>query len=567
LISAGAILWTLAACWFLVPHLFRATRADRLDLLANVVFVLLMFTGSFNFILYLVGFFCAWGRRLESFKASDATRTAIVMPVYNEDMERVFLGVRQTWLSVKAAGLAESTDFYLLCDSVEPKAQLEEDRAFNRLAGLFHSDDAEAGRLFLIRRQEHGKYKAGNIAHFLETRGHVYDFMLVLDADSVMTGEKIQRLIGMMEARPWTAVIQSVIIPIRARTLFARAMQYGISRSLSLYGAGMYWFLGPDSVYWGHNALIRVQPFMQYCNLPIMPGEPPLGGEIMSQDIVEAALLGREGWAVDWDVEAGGSFDELPANILTYGQRDRRWCQGNFQHFWLIFGDRMRFGHRLYFANGIMAYAAGPLLLLLVALGFIQGLRGRVYGKEPYMVASFIGFFLILMLVPKMLGYFSLAREKRYPLRECFSCLADFGLSFLIAPSLFYLHTQFVLGLLWGKMVPWVRQSRNPTEGLEWRTAARLFWLPTLLGVVWTWAALRYTPSFLLYLFPVLLGWIFSIPIAVWSSSPALGDWFARRGLLCSELSPKEIAELGELYDEPNTAPNYPERLSPTPAR
>ena len=63
------------------------------------------------------------------------------------------------------------------------------------------------------------------------------------------------------------------------------------------------------------------------------------------------------------------------ANILTYGKRDRRWCQGNFQHFWLIFGDGVRFGHRLYFANGILAYTSGPLLRLPMTLGLAQGLR------------------------------------------------------------------------------------------------------------------------------------------------------------------------------------------------
>lgn len=541
-----AVAWTAAACWFLLPNLFRDVPADPIDWLANTLFVLLMFTGSFNFALYLVGFCCR--KSVAQVGSSPiTTRTAIVMPVYNEDMERVFAGVQQTWLSVKEAGLADALDFYLLCDSTEADAQMAEDRAFARLLPLFNSPEAEAGRLFLLRRAERTKYKAGNIANFLETEGHAYDFMLVLDADSVMAGAKIKRLINMMQERPRTGVIQSVIVPIRARTLFARAMQFGISRSLSLFGAGMYWFLGRDSVYWGHNALIRVKPFMKHCNLPIMPGDPPLGGEIMSQDIVEAALLGREGWAVDWDVEPGGSFDELPANILTYGQRDRRWCQGNFQHFWLIFGDRMRFGHRLYFANGIMAYAAGPLLLLLVILGFIQGLRGRTYLNEPLMVVSFIGFFLTLMLVPKFLGYFSLPKPARRPGPEVLSAVIDFGLSFLIAPALFYLHTQFALGVMLGKMVPWVQQSRDPEAGLEWNTAVRMFWIPTLLGFLWTWAALQYTPSFMLYLAPILIGWTLSIPIAVLSSSRAIGDWLAGRGLLSENLSIDEIAALGEL--------------------
>jgi membrane glycosyltransferase len=204
-------------------------------------------------------------------------------------------------------------------------------------------------RIFLIRRTERGKYKAGNIANFLEQHGGAYDFMLVLDADSVMLGESIKRLILRMQTQANLAILQTIVLPIRAETPLARLMAFGNSRTLPLLALGQYWFYGCDSVYWGHNALIRIAPFMEHCNLPIMPGKPPLGGHIMSQDIVEAALVARAGWAVEWDMEPRGSFDETPANILTYGRRDRRWCQGNLQHFWLIFGDGMKLAHRLYF--------------------------------------------------------------------------------------------------------------------------------------------------------------------------------------------------------------------------
>src|SRR5204863_296948 len=122
------------------------------------------------------------------------------------------------------------------------------------------------------------------------------------------------------------------------------------------------------------------------------------------QDIVEAALACRAGWTVEWDLGNSGSFDELPANLLTYGRRDRRWCQGNFQHFWLIFGDGIKWGHRIYFATGIFAYAGSPMLLLLSALAFIQGLRGRIYQTNSVILICFLGFFLTMLLTPKVLG-------------------------------------------------------------------------------------------------------------------------------------------------------------------
>ncbi len=73
----------------------------------------------------------------------------------------------------------------------------------------------------------------------------------------------------------------------------SRAALYG-----PMFAAGLhYWQLG-DGQYWGHNAIIRVAPFMEHCGLPRLPGKPPLGGEILSHDFVEAALMGRAGWTL-----------------------------------------------------------------------------------------------------------------------------------------------------------------------------------------------------------------------------------------------------------------------------
>lgn len=451
----------------------------------------LLAMGSFNLVLYIVAFFRSRSLYPETFDQPIITRTAVVMPVYNEEMTRVAAGIKRTWLSAKSAAIEDAVDFYLLSDSVAPEAREAEDRAFQKLLPLFNAPDSGSGRLFLIRRENRSKYKAGNIANFLETHGHAYDFMVVLDADSVMTGKKIKRLICMMQQRPQTAIIQTLMFPIRSRTLFARAIQYNISRAVRLYIAGTKWFFGRDSIYWGHNAILRVKPFMEHCNLPIMPGEPPLGGDLMSHDIVEAALLGRAGWRVDWDDDTSGSFDEVPANIQTYGQRDRRWCQGNFQHFWLALGDGMRFGHRFHLAHGILGYLAGPFLLLTVVFGFVQGLRGRFNDNSGRTVPVFLCLMFLLIVLPKILSYLSMPKKQRRFDREALSCLIDLSVGFFMSWPLFYLHTQFVLGLLAGKMVPWVSQARDPEGGLEWKTATRMFWLPTILRLDVGWFSLH----------------------------------------------------------------------------
>ncbi len=599
----SALFVTAASLGLWTAWSFR--RMDWVDLAATMIFITVMTAGSFNFWLYVIGFVITREKaedgnqdpgsgRLRS-EDQVTTRTAIVMPIMNEDPERVYWGARQTWRSMVRAGLAAHCDFFLLSDSTDTQtcrreekvvARLREELADPESAELVSAGDAEAsgcaemaalaqgqcqvadysaptdpgctgaewddagltsGKFYLVRREKREKFKAGNIAHFLEKGGWQYDFLLVLDADSVMFGETVKRLILRMQQRNNVGILQTVMLPIRAATPFAQIIRFGAERCLRIYAAGMYWFYGPESVYWGHNALLRIEPFMRYCNLPIMPGKPPSGGHIMSQDIVEAALLGRAGWAVEWDVDAGGSFDEVPANVLTYGKRDRRWCQGNFQHFWLIFGDRMRLFHRLYFANGIFSYAAAPLFLTLLLLGFVQGLRGRAYRLDEWTVVPFIVFFGAILLVPRILGFLRVIKKGVPFWRELKSAGVELFLSVLISPSFFYLHGRFILEVLTGHVVPWKNQSRNPHDGLNWGTSAGLFWLPTLLGTVWLIAAAIKTPAFLIFLLPVLVGWVLSIPMAVWTSNSAIGNWLTKHALLEEVFSPKDLYELGPL--------------------
>ncbi len=42
------------------------------------------------------------------------------MPICNEDVNRVFAGLRATWESVKATGNAKHFDVYILSDSYNP---------------------------------------------------------------------------------------------------------------------------------------------------------------------------------------------------------------------------------------------------------------------------------------------------------------------------------------------------------------------------------------------------------------------------------------------------------------
>jgi len=562
----GALLLTSLAC---VPLLqsFVLGNPDTLDCLAALAFVLIMLAGTFNLWLYVFGFFLskAIDDPTRVLNGPITTRTALVMPIFNEDAEQVAAGVREIWSSLRAAELAPFCDFYLLSDTVDQSGRKREDAAYAALLPLFNDNRDESGRIHLVRRKEHGKFKAGNIASFLRNYATSYDFMVVLDADSVMLGPAIKRLIYRMQSDPAVALVQSLIVPIRAHSLFGLVMQFGASRGLPVFGCGLHWFWGPDSVYWGHNAIVRIEPFMEFCNLPTLPGRPPLGGDIMSQDIVEAALLGRAGWKVEWDLVPSGSFDQMPPDVLAYGQRDRRWCQGNFQHFWLIFGDGMKLAHRLYFAIGIMAYATSPLLLILLVIGFTQGLRGRDYETRFGDVATFVCWMLSMMFIPKALAFLRRIRLDAPLWKEGASFLIESFVGVILAPSILYMHTVSVLSILCGRPVRWISQQRMLNAGLSWISAAKVFGLPTLVGVLWLALALKATPGFVIFLAPVLIGWILSIPVATMTSDPRFGSWAAKYGLLSDSLSEEERYALqkGHVPQKSRFRQTHPNRIGP----
>lgn len=543
-VTLAIILVTLIC--LLISGPFVVSESGILGLASLFLYSVLMLGAVFNMLIYLVGLFLlrhsgspssARGQRNQK-----SSSLAILMPVYNEEPCRVAMGIERIWNSIAACGLDKRADFFLLSDSTSKDIQEEEDWQIEELARrVFFGTQ---GSLQLIRRKNRSKYKAGNIAHFLEQFAEGYEYMLVLDADSFMAGESILVMLDRMEADPQIAILQSLVLPMRAESRFARLMQYSIHRCMPVYARGLAWFSGQEAVYWGHNALIRIAPFMAHANLPWMPGEGPLGGAILSQDIVEAALLGRAGWKVEWHVHGGGSFDELPSNIISYGRRDRRWCQGNMQHFWLMLGDRMKPGHRIYFAIGILSYLSGPLLLLLALLGlsqivFYPTLHDLTF---PWAFLACLG---VLIFFPKLTGFLAFPRKATL-WREVSSQCVEVVFSFLLAPLLFFMHSLFVAEILLGGKVGWGGQSRSSTEEIGWRQATHHFWMPTVMGLLFLCLALVKAPSALIYIAPLCAGWIVSIPLAVVTSRP-LGCMTRWLGRWEEDLSLEEQKELGSL--------------------
>ena len=336
-------------------------------------------------------------------------RTALIMPICNEDVDRVFAGLRATWESVKATGNAEHFDVYILSDSYNPDICVAEQKAWMELIAEVQGE----GQIFYRRRRRRVKRKSGNLDDFCRRWGGDYKYMVVLDADSVMTGRCLTQLVDLMEAHPQVGIAQTAPVGCGQQSLHARAQQYA-SRVLGrLYVHGLqFWQLG-DSHYWGHNAILRVEPFMKHCALARLPGRGGLSGEILSHDFVEAALMRRAGFEVWLVPELDGSYEQLPGDLLDELQRDRRWCQGNLQNARLIAEPGLRPVHRALFATGAMSYLSAPLWLAYVVLGLTGGDAALLPGssENPAMLGLWLmtGVMLLLlcteMIIKYALGY------------------------------------------------------------------------------------------------------------------------------------------------------------------
>lgn len=168
-------------------------------------------------------------------------RTALIMPICNEDVDRVFAGLRATRESVKATGNGEHFDVYILSDSYNPDICVAEQKARMELIAEVQGE----GQIFYRRRRRRVKRKSGNIDDFCRRWGSQYSYMVVLDADSVMTGDCLTGLVRLMEANPNAGIIQSSPKASGMDTLYARCQQFATRVYGPLFTAGLhFWQLG-----------------------------------------------------------------------------------------------------------------------------------------------------------------------------------------------------------------------------------------------------------------------------------------------------------------------------------
>ena len=489
------------------------------------------------------------------------TRTAIVMPIYNEDPVRVGAGLTATWSSLSSEREQHAFDLFILSDTSDARIAADEEALWQGLVALLG-----AGRVFYRRRRERSERKAGNILDFVRRWGANYECMIVLDADSVMSGHALVTLARAMEAHPQIGILQSLPLPAGRETLFGRLIQFGARLQSPMLSAGLAYWQAGDSNYWGHNAIVRLRAFAQHCRLPRLSGRPPLGGEILSHDFVEAAFMCRAGYEVRQLPDLSGSWEEVPANVIDYAARDRRWTQGNLQHSRVLMFPGLHPLSRVHLLTGIVAYVSSPMWLALLLLSsllsaiaaakrveyFFPGLQS-LFPRWPQIRSGEIAVLFVLtlavLLLPKVLGAILAMRDALLrgqfggSARLCASLLVEQFFSMLLAPTMMLFHSTFVVQTLLGRSVSWNAQERTE-RGVTLRAAFRRQKWHLALGVAWGGAMLWLAPQFFWWLTPVLAGLLFGIPLTTWTSRISAGRLLRRIGLL---LTPEETAPPPEL--------------------
>ena len=465
----------------------------------------------------------------EAPRSETPSPTAILMPVYNEDVARVFSGVQAIYDSVREAG-ENGFGFYILSDSTDPAHWIAEEVAWERLRQALQPNV----RIFYRHRHRNLGRKSGNIQDFCENWGSLYTYMVVLDADSLMTGETLGRLRRLMDANPRAGLIQAPAQLVGRHSLFARIQQFASSVYGPTFAAGLALLQGPDGNYWGHNAIIRMRAFLQHGGLPRLSGKPPFGGEIMSHDFVEAAFLRRAGWEVWMAPDLGGSFEEPPPSIYDFLKRDRRWAQGNLQHARVLIAQGIRFPSRLHMVMGVMSYLSSPLWLLMLIVSATALVPYGISGSDNLALLQLVLATLILLYAPKFLALGIALREKENrrahggagPLLR--SVLGECLFATLFAPVVMLAHSWYVISILMGIATGWGSQTRDDRALPLWFVIRR-YWPHTLIGIGAGFLLWRWAPGDFYWFMPLLLGLWLAIPLARVTSSLRLGEAAARQ--------------------------------------
>ncbi|MFO7297056.1 MAG: glucans biosynthesis glucosyltransferase MdoH [Proteobacteria bacterium] len=460
-------------------------------------------------------------------------RTAILMTLRNEDPERAILRLKTVKESIDATGFGEQFGYFVLSDTDDPSIAEAEEKA----VAAWQRTLPDPQQVIYRRRADNTGFKAGNLRDFCERWGREYELMLPLDADSLMSGDTVIRLVRIMQAHRQLGILQSLVVGMPSSSAFARIFQFGMRHGMRSYTMGQAWWTGDCGPFWGHNAVVRIRPFLERCQLPVLPGKPPLGGHVLSHDQVEATLMRRAGYEVRVLPFECGSWEENPPTLLEFIRRDVRWCQGNMQYLKLLDMPGLHPMSRFQLIWAILMFLGIPAWTLMIALLPVLAYEAQSITQYPtaLAVALYVGFFL-MYLSPKIAGLLDVVLTRggvrRYGgrVRFAISALIELVFSFLLGAVSTIRTTIFMIGLLFGKSVTWGGQARD-AHGISWRAALVNLWPQTVFGLVLCSVLAAISPTVLAWSLPLTAGYLLAIPFAVITAHPDLGRLLRSWGL------------------------------------
>jgi membrane glycosyltransferase len=364
----------------------------------------------------------------------------------------------------------------------------------------------------------------------------------------------VRRLVRIMQVEPRLGIVQSLVTGMPSTSAFARIFQFGMRLGMRSYTIGSAWWQGDCGPYWGHNAIVRLAPFMAHCHLPPLPEGSLISGHVLSHDQIEAVLMRKAGYEVRVLPEEGESFEQNPPTLFEFIRRDLRWCQGNMQYWHFLRLPGLRPVSRYQLAFAILMFLGSPAWIGLLVIGTCAiafADTPAAFVRADAGIAVFISI-LVAWFAPKIATVIDVLM--RPPLRRAFGGGPRFlaGVAtetvffILLSPIMWFGHTVFLGRLLLGRKIGWGAQARDD-HAVPWSLAARQLWPQTALGL-WTVIVLGATaPSAIPYVLFIAGGPLLSIPLAVVTAMPAVGRALVRIGLgrLPEETAPPpELAAL-----------------------
>jgi membrane glycosyltransferase len=460
--------------------------------------------------------------------------TAIAMFIRNEAPDRVIRNLDAMMRELDVAGAAGRFHLYVLSDTSVAGIAALEDTAFAQLAEQWR------GRIPVTyrRRTDNTAFKAGNFWDFCERWGGQHEFAVTLDTDSFMTAAAILRLVRIIQADPRLGILQGLVVGLPSTSAFARIFQFGMRLGMRSWIIGSAWWQADCGPYWGHNAVIRLAPFIAHCRLPMIEGKGALSGHILSHDQIEAALMRRAGYDVRVLPEEDLGWEENPPTLLEFLRRDQRWCQGNLQYGPFLSMPGLKFLSRFQLAFAMLMFLSSPAWIGLLIVGTLAAAAAPSPGAFVRAGSGYVLLALVLVMwfAPKIAT--ALDVLTRADLRRSFggaprfvvSIIVDALFTILLLPIMWLSHTLFIAGLPFGRAIGWIGQVRDD-HTVPWPQAARQMWRHMAVGLVCLVLLSVIQPAALPVALLLAAGPALAIPFAVVTALPSVGAALTRLGI------------------------------------